>query len=91
VSEAGGDWLSAPEVAKLLRLELHTVHALINRGELQAEVTNTGRPRARRAIRIQREAVDDLIERVRVKPGDLRHLHSDGPPMSQAIERTPEA
>ena len=74
---SGGEWLSGPQAAKLLGLQLHTLHALIDRGELSADVIppgnkSTGR---RRSIRIQREAVDDFLERARVKPGELRHLH----------------
>ena len=70
------DWLSAPEAATLLGLQLHTLHALIDRGELVAKVTRPDdRPTRRRRIRIRRQAVDDFIERARVKPGELRHLH----------------
>ena len=44
-----------------------TLHALIDRGELAAEVTRPDdRPRRRRKIRIRRQAVDDYLERARV-------------------------
>jgi excisionase family DNA binding protein len=76
--EAAGDddWIMAPEAARLLGVQLHTVHHMIERGELAAEVTYpTARPRTRRRIRIRRQEVNDCIERSRVKPGALRHLH----------------
>ena len=71
------EWLSGPQAAKLLGIELHTLHALINRGELAVDIAppgkrNTGR---RRDYRIRRQAIDDYLERARVKPGELRHLH----------------
>jgi excisionase family DNA binding protein len=75
---AGDDWIMAPEAARLLGVQLHTVHHMIDRGELTAEVTSpTGRPRTRRRIRIRRHEVNACIERSRVKPGDLRHLHPE--------------
>ena len=36
---AGDDWIMAPEAARLLGVQLHTVHHMIERGELAAEVT----------------------------------------------------
>ena len=73
---AGDDWIMAPEAARLLGVQLHTVHHMIGRGELAAEVTYpTNRPRTRRRIRIRRQEVNACIERSRVKPGDLSHLH----------------
>lgn len=44
--EAGDDWIMAPEAARLLGVQLHTVHHMIDRGELAAEVSyRTDRPR----------------------------------------------
>lgn len=72
----GDDWITVPAVAKLLGIRPHTVYALIDRGELGAEVTvPTDRPKRRRSIRIRRQGVDAYLERARVKPGELRHLH----------------
>ncbi|MDQ3642874.1 MAG: helix-turn-helix domain-containing protein, partial [Actinomycetota bacterium] len=57
-------------------VEPHTVYALIERGELHAEVIYPhARPRQRRSFHITRRDVDDYLERARVKPGELRHLH----------------
>jgi len=76
--EAGDDWIMAPEAARLLGLQLHTVHHMIDRGELAAEVSYpTDRPRPRRRIRIRRQEVNDCIERSRVKPGELSHLYPE--------------
>ena len=69
-----GDWLTAPQAARLLGVQ----HALIDRGELAAEVTRPGdRPKRRRRIRIRPQDVDDYLERARGKPGELRHLHEN--------------
>jgi len=73
---AGDDWIGVPTTAGLLGLRPHTVYALIDSDELHAEVTvPTDRPKRRRTIRIRRNEVDAYLERARVKPGELRHLH----------------
>ena len=73
---AGNEWVMAPEAARLLGVQLHTIYHMIDRGELSAEVTHPAdRPRPRRRFRIRRQEVADCIERARVKPGELRHLH----------------
>ena len=74
----GEEWISVPVAARLLGLQLHTVHALIDRGELRAEFTlPSPRPKSRRrAIRVRRQDVHDFIARSRVKPGALRRLYS---------------
>lgn len=76
---AGEEWLSVPQAAKLLGLQLNTLHALIDRGDLAADILPPGKKSTgrRRAIRISREAIGDYLERARVKPGDLRHLHPE--------------
>lgn len=69
-------WMSAPEAARRLGVQLHTLHGMIDRGELPAEVVRADdRPKRRRSIRVRRQDVGDFIERARVKPGELRHLH----------------
>lgn len=73
---AGNEWIMAPEAARLLGVQLHTIYHMIDRGELSAEVTHPAdRPRPRRRFRIRRQEVADCIARARVKPGELRHLH----------------
>ena len=77
VSGAADDWINVSVAAKRLGVSLHTAYALIHRGELHAEVVRTVvRPKGRRSVRLQREAVDDFIERGKVVPGELRHLYS---------------
>lgn len=60
-------WLSTAETAAELGLSPRTVYALINRGELDAHKFG-------RVIRVPRAAVERLIERTHIKPGDLDHL-----------------
>ena len=64
------DWINAPQAAgtdgstspRLLGVQLHTVHALIDRGELRAEVTvSNHRPKGRRSVRLRRQAVDEEL------------------------------
>ena len=74
-ASTGDDWIIAPRAAELLGVTLHSVYALIDRGQLEAEVTiPTDRPKRRRSIRLRRSAVDEYLERARVKPGELAHM-----------------
>ena len=74
---AGDEWMTAPAVAKLLGVRQNTVYALVDAGELVAEITIPPGPKRRRSVRIPRRAVDDYIERARIRPGELRHLHEN--------------
>ena len=70
------EWITVPQAARLLGVTPHTAYALIDSGELHAEVTvPNDRPRRRRTYRLLQRDVDDFLERARVKPGELRHLH----------------
>ena len=72
------DEITVPEAAKLLGLVPRTVRDMINRGELHAEVDRPADlPKHRRAIRLRRRDVDDFLERARVRPGELTHLHDE--------------
>ena len=63
------------DAAGLLGVALHTVRALIERGDVRGEsFVPTDRPRRRRVVRLRPEDVDDYLERARVKPGELAHL-----------------
>lgn len=69
-------WIGVPVAASLLGLSLHKVYELIDCGDLAAEVTvSSARPRSRRTLRLRRAAVDEYVQRSRVKPGELRHLY----------------
>ena len=74
------DWITAPAAAKLLGLQLNTIYRLIDTGELAAEQgartvwKRNGQIGERRHVRIRRQAVDDYLERARVKPGELSHM-----------------
>ncbi len=77
---AGEEWITVPATAKLLGVALHTAYDLIDRGEIRADVSiPRRRPKQRRLVRLQRRDVDDYIERARIKPGDLAHLHPQMP------------
>ena len=73
---AEGNWLTVPQTARLLGLQLHTVYGLVDRGELEAEViVPTDRRKRRRSVRVRRQAVEDYIDRAPVEPGELHHLN----------------
>lgn len=72
---AADDEITVAAAGKLLGLSQHALEALIERGELEAEVTMPTRTRGHRRIRIRRSAVDDFLNRARVKPGELAHLY----------------
>jgi len=62
--------------AELLGVTSRTVYALIDEGDLEAEITRPSGHKGRRAIRIHSAAIADFLERARVSPGELRDLHS---------------
>lgn len=66
----GEDWLGAPDLARLLGIDLRTVYRILDRGEIPAYKIG-------RVIRIQRADVDAYLERAKVRPGDLSHLYAD--------------
>lgn len=68
-------WITVPRAAELLGVRAHTLYSLIDRGVLAAEVVMPVGVGRRRKIRIRRVAVDEYLERARVKPGELRHLY----------------
>ena len=72
---ASDEWITVPTAAELLGVAIHTAYDLIDRGALTAEVTVPIRPKRQRSLRLRRQDVDAFIERARVKPGELRHLH----------------
>lgn len=77
---ADDDWITAPAAARLLGLTLKSVYNIIDRGELVAEQgartvwKSNGQVGMRRHIRIRRGAIDDFLERARVRPGSLRKM-----------------
>lgn len=75
VVPAADEEITVAAAGRLLGLSQHALEALIERGELKAEVTMPTRTRGHRRIRIQRSSVDDFLERARVKPGELAHLY----------------
>ena len=69
------EWITVPRVAELLGLQQNTVYALIDAGELRAEVELPAGPKRRRRVLVARSAVDEYLDRARVRPGELRHLY----------------
>lgn len=67
----GDDWLGAPTLAKELGITLRTVYAILDSGDIPSY-------KIRRVIRIKRADVDEYLERVKVRPGDLAHLYRPG-------------
>ncbi len=63
--------MGAPAEAKHLGVNLRTLYAIIDSGELPAF-------KIRRAIRLKRADVDAFLERCRVQPGTLSHLYPPG-------------
>ncbi len=60
--------MGAPAAAKRLGIRLVTLYRIIDSGVLPAY-------KVRRVIRLKRADVDAYIERCRVQPGTLAHLH----------------
>lgn len=87
---AGAEWLSAPQAARLLGVQLHTVHRLIERGEPAADILPLGKrgTSRRRSIRLRRQDVDDYIERA---PGEARRAAPPSPPMDMGALRVMSA
>jgi excisionase family DNA binding protein len=65
----GERWLSVPEAANYLGMDLRTVHRLIGRREIHA----TGWP-----MQIPQSELEDFLRRSRIKPGSLQHLYPPG-------------
>lgn len=73
--------MTAPEAAELLGLQLHTVHRLIERGELAAHIIEPDGVRRRRHIEVARSAVLDYIAR---GPGQARGAPASVPVTADA-------
>ncbi len=57
-----------PALAKELGVRMRTIYRIIDAGELPAYKLG-------RVIRIKRADVEAYLERVKVQPGELAHLH----------------
>ncbi len=67
--------MSTVAAARLLGLSHRSVLGFIDAGELEAEVDRHTGPTGRRLIRVRPGAIEDFLDRARVKPGDLRALY----------------
>ncbi len=70
MDEKDGQWLGTAEAAHRLGLVPRTLYKLIDAGELPAYWFG-------QVIRLRRSDVDDFIERSRIPPGTLEHLHPE--------------
>jgi excisionase family DNA binding protein len=60
------EWLDAEEAARYLNFHANTVYRMVRDGQPLA---------LRFPVRISREHLDTLLERCRIKPGELSHLN----------------
>jgi excisionase family DNA binding protein len=67
----GEDWVGAPALARELGIMLRTLYKILDFGELPSYKLG-------RVIRIRRSDVEEYLESVRVRPGDLAHLYAPG-------------
>ena len=67
----GEDWVGVPALAKELGVTMRTIYRILDTGELESYKLG-------RVIRIKRADVDAYLERVKVQPGELRHLYPPG-------------
>ncbi len=65
------DWLSTKDAASRLGVTLRSLYKFIDEGELAAY-------RIGRVIRLKKDDIDEYIEKCRILPGDLVHLHLSG-------------
>ena len=61
-------WLSTQDAADYLAITTRTLYRLIDRGEIPAYQIG-------RVFRLRRAEVDAFIDRARIRPGTLAHLH----------------
>ncbi len=72
---ANDGFMGVLAAAELLGVTNRTIYALIDEGDLQAEITRPSGPKGRRVIRIHSAAIARFLERSRVSPGELGDLH----------------
>lgn len=80
---AGGDeWMDAEAAAKHLDFHVNTIYQMIRDGRL---------PALRFPVRIRREDLDTLLDRCRIKPGELAHLNAYAKGDQRSQERSTTA
>jgi len=74
--DEGDEELTVLAGARLLGLHVRSVYALIDTGQLQADIDRpTFRPRQRRVVRLRQKYVEECLQQARVKPGEIAHLY----------------
>ena len=66
-----GEWLDADAAGRYLNLPASTIYRLITHGQLDARSW---------PVRIRRQALDECLERCRIRPGDLSFSKQFDPP-----------
>ena len=61
------EWIGVEAAARLIDLHRNTIYRLVREGRL---------PALKFPVRIRRQDLDDLLDRFRVKPGELAHLNA---------------
>lgn len=61
-----GEWIGAEEAARHLNLKPHVIYRLVHEGVI---------PARRFPVQIRRRDLDVVLERCRIKPGELAHLN----------------
>jgi excisionase family DNA binding protein len=76
MKSTGELWVGSPEAAGRLGVTLRTLYGFIDAGDIPAYKMG-------RVIRLKAADIDAYVEKVRLKPGDLKHLF---PPDSEPPE-----
>jgi excisionase family DNA binding protein len=61
------EWIDVEATARLIDLHPNTIYRLVREGRLTA---------LKFPVRIRRQDLDDLLDRCRIKPGELAHLNA---------------
>ncbi len=77
VMSSNGKWLGTAEASKYLGINLRTLYKLIDQGEFTAYKIG-------RVIRLKSDDLDKFLEKSKIQPGTLEHLHYD---IKQSEER----
>lgn len=72
----GDEEITVQAAARLLGLDVRSVYALIDSGQLRADIDRpNARPKQRRVIHLRRRYVDECLEQARLTPGEITHLY----------------
>jgi excisionase family DNA binding protein len=75
----GDEWMDAEAAARYLDFHPNTIYQMVRDGRL---------PALRFPVRIRRSDLDGVLERCRIKPGELAHLNAYARGEHRASERS---